>query len=58
MFSRHKCICMRHFDSYCARVGSLNVGTLMGKEKGVGGYGGKVGVLCVYETRWKGNTVK
>ena len=39
---------MRHLDSYCARVGSLNVGTVTGKGNlGVCGYDGKVGVLCV-----------
>ena len=42
--------CMRHLDSYCVRVGSLNVGTVTGRGGELGGYmteTRQVGVLCV-----------
>ena len=31
---------MRHLDSYCVRVGSLNVGTVTGRGRELGGYDG------------------
>ena len=51
---------MRNVDSYCVRVGSLNVGTVMGKGRSLADMmeTRKVGVLCVYETRWKGYKAK
>ena len=52
--SRHKIMSffMRHFDSYCVRVGSLNVGTVTGRGRELGGYdGNKKGwsVVCVID---------
>ena len=31
---------MRHLDSYCVRMGSLNVGTVTGRGRELGGYVG------------------
>ena len=41
---------MRHLDSYCVRVGRLNVWTVTGRGRELGGYmmeTRQVGVLCV-----------
>ena len=41
---------MRNLDSYCVRVGSLNVGTVTGRGSELGGYDGKEkgwNVVCV-----------
>ena len=41
---------MRYLDSYCVRVGSLNVGTVTGKDRELGGYHGNEkgwSVVCV-----------
>ena len=31
---------MWHLDSYCVRVGTLNAGTVTGRERELGGYDG------------------
>ena len=33
-------VLMRNLDSYCVRVGSLNVGTVTGRGRELGGYDG------------------
>ena len=41
---------IRHLDSYCVRVGSLNVGTVAGRGRELGGYAGNekcCSVVCV-----------
>ena len=41
---------MRNVDSYCLRVGSLNVETVTGNGRGLGGYDGNekcLFVVCV-----------
>ena len=47
---------MQNLDSYCVRVGSLNVGTVTGKGRSLADMmeTRKVRLLCVKETRWKG----
>ena len=40
---------MRYLDSYCVRVGSLNVGTVAGRGRDFGGYDGNekgLSVVC------------
>ena len=43
-------VVMQHLDSYCVRVGTLNVGTVAGRGRELGGYGGNEkgwSVVCV-----------
>ena len=43
-------VLMRNLDSYCVRVGSLNVGTVTGRGRELGGYDGNEkgwSVVCV-----------
>ena len=42
---------MRHLDSYCVRLGSLNVGTVTGRGRELGGYDGN-------EKGWSGVCVR
>ena len=46
-------VLMRNLDSYCVRVGSLNVGTVTGRGRELGGYDGNEkgwSVVCVCVT--------
>ena len=47
--SRHKCRFYAECDSYCVRVGSLNVGTVTGKGRSLADMmeSKEVGLLCV-----------
>ena len=40
-------VLMRNLDSYCVRVGSLNVGTVTGRGRELGGYDGNEKVWSV-----------
>ena len=51
MFSRHV-VFMLHLDSYCVRVGSLNVRTVTGRGRELDGYDGNEkgwSVVCVID---------
>ena len=51
---------LKKLAQFNIRVGTLNVGTLTGRSKEVVGLmeRKKIGILCVQETRWKGNKAR